>query len=462
MTFNLYNTLSHRIEEFQTITPGKALFYACGPTVYNYAHIGNFRSFVAIDLLRRTLRHKGYAVTHVMNLTDVDDKTIRDSRKEGKSLQEFTEFYTEAFFEDFDTLNIERPEHVTKATDYIQEMIALIQTLVDKGYAYEKNGNVYYAINKFADYGRLVGLEHTDLRDNADGRLQEADEYDKDHARDFSLWKAYDKDEGDNYWESPWGKGRPGWHIECSVMSTDKLGPTFDLHAGGADLKFPHHTNEIAQAEAATGKKFCNYWFHVEFLIVEGEKMSKSLGNFYTIRDLLKKGYGGREIRHVLLGTHYRQKLNFTLKGLDAAKHTLERIDDFLLRMHEAAGSDNANKEIDNAKQGFEAALDDDLNISGALAAVHEFMKNVNKKKLNDKAANKVLQTMYSFDEVLGLGMKQVKLSEVDDGIEALIERREEARKHKDWETADKIRDDLKQQGIELRDTPEGPRWKRV
>ena len=461
MALRLYNTLTRKVEDFTTIKQGKALFYACGPTVYNYAHIGNFRTFVAVDLLRRTLKALGYEVTHVMNLTDVDDKTIRDSQKEGKHLKDFTEHYTEKFFEDFATLNIERPEHVTKATDYIQDMIALVKTLLEKGYAYERNGSVYYAIEKFKDYGALVGLEHADLKDNADGRLNDNDEYDKEHARDFALWKAYEESDGEVGWESPWGKGRPGWHIECSVMSTKNLGPTFDLHAGGVDLKFPHHTNEIAQAEAASDQTYCNHWFHVEFLIVEGEKMSKSQGNFHTIRDLLEKGYDGREIRYVLLATHYRQKLNFTMAGLEAARTTLKRIDDFLLRMQDAHGEEDAQEQTRKAQASFEEALREDLNISGALAAVHELMREANKKDLSKEAAAEVLKTMAGFDEVLGLGFSEVKKGSIDEQVEQRMRERDEARKAKDWARADTIRDELAAEGIELYDTPEGTRWRR-
>jgi cysteinyl-tRNA synthetase len=458
----LYNTLTRTVEEFKTITPHKIRFYACGPTVYNYAHIGNFRAFIAVDLLRRYLIHKKYDVEHVMNITDIDDKTIRDSQKEGKKLQEFTEYYTKAFFDDFTTLNIQTPEHVTKATDYIKKMIALIQTLINKGVAYEKNGNVYFAIEKFPEYGALVGLEHQDFKQNADGRLNNNDEYDKDNARDFALWKAHEESDGENYWESPFGKGRPGWHIECSVMSTDKLGKTFDLHAGGVDLKFPHHTNEIAQAEAAHEQQFCKHWFHVEFLLVDGEKMSKSKGNFYTLKELQEKGYNGREIRYELLTTHYRQKLNFTFSGLDAARKTLARIDDFILRTQNSIGEEEADAEIKTLKQSFETAMDEDLNISGGLASIFDFMREINKKNLSPAAAKKVLASMYMLDEVLGIGMKEVKTESLDTHIEKLVKEREAARVKKDWKTSDKIRDELKAQGIELMDTPTGVRWKKI
>jgi len=311
--------MTRKVEPFNTIIPKKVSFYMCGPTVYNYAHIGNFRAFVAADILRRYLEYKGYEVNHVMNLTDIDDKTIRDSQKEGKSLTEFTEFYTEKFFEDFDALNLKRPTTTPKATDFIKDIIEMVQTLIDKGFAYEKDGNVYFSIEKLASYGELVCLDKAELLKNADGRLNVSDEYGKENARDFALWKAHVESDGDVSWESPWGKGRPGWHIECSVMSTKLLGNTFDIHGGGVDLRFPHHTNEIAQSECATGKEYVKWWFHNEFLLVEGEKMSKSLGNFYTIRDILKRKYGGDTIRYLMFSTQYRQKINFTFAGLDAA-----------------------------------------------------------------------------------------------------------------------------------------------
>ena len=461
MALKLYNSLTRTIEPFQPRIPGKVGMYMCGPTVYNYAHIGNFRSFVLADLLRRYFAFSGLAVKHVMNLTDIDDKTIKGSQAQGKTLKEFTEYYADEFFKDFHALGCQDPTVVTKATEYIEKMINLVQRLLDKGLAYEKNGSVYFSIAKDEHYGELACIDAEALLKNADGRLNDADEYDKENARDFALWKAWSAEDGDVFWESPWGRGRPGWHLECSVMSMDQLGETFDIHAGGVDLRFPHHTNEIAQSEGATGKKYVNHWAHFEFLIVEGEKMSKSLGNFYTLRDLAEKGWTGREVRYVLLSTQYRQKLNFTFAGLEGARKTLARIDDFLLRMQESDGSEDATAEINVAKEKFSSSMDDDLNISGAFAAIHECMRDVNKKQLSKEAAQDVLALFYSFDEVLGLGFKDIKAGNIDAAIEAKIKERDEARKHKDWATSDKIRDELLAQGIELLDTPDGTKWRK-
>lgn len=461
MALALYNTATRKVAPFTTLKEGEVRMYMCGPTVYNYAHIGNFRSFVLADVLRRVLAYCGYEVKHTMNLTDIDDKTIRDSQKEGKTLQAFTEYYTEKFFEDYDELNCLRPTTTTKATDYIEKMITLVKKLIEKGVAYEKKGSVYYSIEKFADYGALVGLRIDDLQQNADGRLNDDDEYDKENARDFALWKSHEESDGEVWWESPWGRGRPGWHLECSVMSMDTLGETFDIHAGGVDLKFPHHTNEIAQSCAATGKEYAKWWTHFEFLLVEGEKMSKSLGNFYTLRDIMAKGYTGREIRYLLLSTHYRQKLNFTIAGLDGVKQTLSRIDDFLLRMQETNGEEEAKEETNKAKETFRKALEDDMNISGALASMHEYMRAVNKKNLTEKAAQEVLATMYTLDEVLAVGFKDVKKGQVGADIEEKIAQRDEARKNKDWAKADSIRDELAKEGIELYDTPQGTKWRK-
>lgn len=459
-----HNTLSGRKEDFKPLKDKKVGMYSCGPTVYNYAHIGNLRSFIFSDVLKRYLKYRGYDVKHVMNITDVDDKTIRDSKKEGKTLKDFTEFYTKEFFKDFDTLNISRPDIIPKATESIPGMVDIVKRLKKKGHTYEKDGSTYFRISTMKDYGKLAKLDLSQLKDDASGRL-DADEYEKEDAKDFVLWKAWSEDDGDTYWETDIGKGRPGWHIECSAMSSKHLGETFDIHTGGVDLIFPHHENEIAQSECASGKPFVKYWIHCEHLLVDGKKMSKSLGNFYTLRDVLKKGYDPKAIRYELLATHYRQKLNFTFKGVDAAKHSLERLQDFISSMQQVRGKDSDIKKlIEKAEKGFTDSMDDDLNISEALAAIFAFVKDVNKLiadgKVGKKNAKEILDVMKGFDLVIGV--LSFEKESLDSEIEALIEKREEARKSKDFSTADKIRDGLKEKGIVLEDTKEGVRWKRA
>ncbi|NQT81429.1 cysteine--tRNA ligase, partial [bacterium] len=367
MALTFHNTMARRKEEFVPLEEGEVRMYTCGPTVYDNAHIGNFRSYIFEDILRRYLKYRGYRVIQVMNLTDVDDKTIRDSRKGGISLAEHTEKYIRAFFEDIDTLHIERAEFYPRATEHVAEMIEIVSGLLEKDYAYKgEDGSIYYRIDKFEDYGKLAHISPDLLRP---GVTVNTDEYDKESVGDFALWKAWDEEDGDVFWESPFGKGRPGWHIECSAMSMKYLGETFDIHTGGVDNIFPHHDNEIAQSEAYTGKQFVRYWLHAAHLIVEGRKMSKSLGNFYTLRDLLGKGYTGRQIRYLLMSCHYRQQLNFTFEGLESAKNGLQRIDDFLAKLDDADSSEGAGdvaERIEMARQSFTSALDDDLNISGA------------------------------------------------------------------------------------------------
>jgi len=346
----IYNTMTRKKQEFRPIVPGNVGIYTCGPTVYNYAHIGNLRSFICADILKRWLIYKGFKVKHVMNITDVDDKTIRDSQKQNISLKEFTRKYEKAFFEDLNKLNIIKPDITPRATEHIDDMVSVIQTLLEKGYAYHgEDGSIYFSIKKFPDYGKLAGLDLDKLKPTA--QISE-DEYSKEDARDFALWKAWTEKDGDVYWETPLGKGRPGWHIECSTMSSKYLGIPFDIHTGGVDLIFPHHTNEIAQAEAATGKKFVNYWVHIEHLIVDNKKMSKSLGNFYTLRDLLEKGYSSKAIRYILMSTHYRKQLNFTLSGLEQAEKTVKGLLDFMhkIKTIELFGDYN---------QGFKVHLDE-------------------------------------------------------------------------------------------------------
>jgi cysteinyl-tRNA synthetase len=400
-----------------------------------------------------------------MNLTDVDDKTIKGSMQQGISLNEYTKKYKDAFFEDIKTLNIEKAETYPEATKHIKEMIEIIQVLMQKGYAYKGDDNsIYYSIKKFKDYGKLAHIKVDELQ--AGARVKQ-DEYEKENASDFALWKAWDTQDGDVQWESPFGKGRPGWHIECSAMSMKYLGTTFDMHTGGVDNIFPHHEDEIAQSEAATGKKFVNYWMHCEHLLVDGKKMSKSLGNFYTLRDLLDMGLKPKAIRYTLLSSHYRQQLNFSTETVKSSEKIIQRFTDFLTKLKEIdSGNENeeVTKEILKVTEGFEEAMDDDLNISKALSFVFEFMNTINKlmseNKIGKKNAQEAYDTMMDFDAVLGV-MEQEKQT-LDQEIDALIEQREQARKTKDFKMADKIRDDLKARGIILEDTPKGVRWKKA
>ncbi len=484
----IYNTLTRKVEEFKPLHDKEVGFYSCGPTVYNFAHIGNFRSFIFYDLIKRYLKFRGFKVKHVMNITDVDDKTIRDSKKEGVSLKEFTERYTKYFIEDLKTLNIELPDVMPKATEHINDMVNLVQRLIDKGYAYKgEDGSIYYDISKFKDYGKLSGMRINDLKVGA--RVKQ-DEYAKNQAQDFALWKAYSKEDGNVFWETPIGKGRPGWHIECSAMSMKYLGESFDLHSGGVDLIFPHHENEIAQSEAATGKQFVKYWVHPEFLQVNGKKMSKSLGNFFTLRDLLKKGYDPMAIRYLLLSTHYRQQLNFTDQGLKSAENTINKLREFmksLLRINEEGELSEEVKElIQDARNKFIENMDNDLHISEALASIFNFINQINKLimngKLTKKDADEVRKFMIQIDSVLGLKLKDVKAKEVikeevessekeissllsdltDDNIDKLVKIRNFYKRRKKFDIADKIRSELSKHNIKLVDTKEGSTWEKT
>ncbi|MDX9856789.1 MAG: cysteine--tRNA ligase [candidate division Zixibacteria bacterium] len=462
MSLQFKNTLTGKKEDFTPISQGKVRLYTCGPTVYNFAHIGNFRTFMFEDLLRRYLKYKGFQVTQVMNITDIDDKIIRDSQAQGKKLREFTDPYTEAFFQDLDTLGIERAEIYPRATDHISEMVAIIKTLVARGMAYEVDGNYYFKISSFPDYGKLAKIDTATLKP---GARVATDEYEKESVSDFALWKAWDEKDGDIYWETEIGKGRPGWHLECSAMSMKYLGDRFDIHTGGVDNIFPHHENEIAQSEGCTGHPFVNYWLHAEHLIVEGRKMSKSLGNYFTLRDLLDKGYSGTAVRYVLVATHYRQQLNFTFQGLDAAAAALQRYNDFIrnLESHPGGQSDGSAPEVlRTARERFESELDDDLNISGALGVVFDFIRDMNRLRadgtLSTEDVRAALELIRSFDTVLGF---ELKTESLDEEIERLIAQRTEARRTRDFATADRIRDDLVSRGIVLEDTPQGVKWKR-
>ncbi|MBW2993563.1 cysteine--tRNA ligase [Candidatus Woesearchaeota archaeon] len=454
----IYNTLTRKKEIFKSLKPKQAGMYVCGPTVYDYAHIGNFRAYLCADILRRYLEYKGYKIKQIMNLTDVEDKTIKRSQEKKLPLKKFTEKYIRAFFEDLKALNIELPDKFPKATEHIKEIVEAVKKLKKKGFAYKAEDNsTYFDISKFKNYGQLAKIKLKGLK--AGARVSQ-DEYEKEKANDFALWKAWTKGDGRVFWETGLGKGRPGWHIECSVMATKYLGQPFDLHTGGTDLIFPHHENEIAQAEAAQGKPFVKYWFHNEWLLVEGKKMSKSYNNFYTLRDLIEKEYSPKAIRYVLIGTHYRQKFNFTFKELETAKKTIQRLNDFMSRLKQANArqSTSPDKLIQNAKKQFESAMDDDLNIAKALSAVFDFMREVNKLNLNKSDAKKVLGLMNSFDKILGvLETKEKKLPKE---LLDLIKKRELARKNKDYKTADKIRDKLRGKGIFLEDSSEGVRYR--
>jgi len=465
MALKFKNTFTRTKEEFKPIEKDKVRMYTCGPTVYNYAHIGNFRAYTFEDLLRRYLKYKGYDVFQVMNLTDIDDKTIRDSQAEGISLKEFTARYIKSFFEDLDTLGIERAEEYPAATDHINEMVDIIKKLVEKGKAYEIDGSYYFKISSFPDYGKLAHLNMDGLK--AGARVA-SDEYEKDSVSDFALWKAWDEADGDVFWKTEIGKGRPGWHIECSAMSMKYLGESFDIHTGGVDNMFPHHENEIAQSEGATGKQFVKYWMHCEYLIVDGHKMSKSAGNFYRLKDLEEKGYPGVAVRYLLLATHYRQQLNFTMNGLDAARNALERYNDFIVNLADYSGGEDsggeAEKYIEKVISGFEESLDDDLNISGAMGSVFDYIRDINRLKAEHRLSvserDKALETIKKIDTVLNYTY-QNKEESLDTEIEDLIHKRTEARKNKDFALSDKIRDDLIARGIILEDTPQGVKWKR-
>jgi cysteinyl-tRNA synthetase len=459
----LHNTLTNSKEVFKPIEEGVVRLYTCGPTVYDHAHIGNFRTFVVQDLLQRYLRFLGYRLIHVMNITDVDDKTIRNARAQGLSLKEYTEKYTLAFVEDARTLRIDLPELLPRATDHIPEMVQLIRQLEDKGLTYRKDGSIYYAIGRYPGYGKLSKKDFSNMQV---GARVDSDEYDKEDARDFVLWKA--RKEAEDFWETEIGPGRPGWHIECSAMSMKYLGETFDIHCGGVDLIFPHHENEIAQSEGATGKPFVRYWVHPEFLLVEGEKMSKSKGNQFTLRDLIAKGHAPEEIRYLLLSVHYRRQLNFSMDGLRQAQSSLHRLEEFTRHRREQADASAAcsgfAQEVDAARQGFIAAMDDDLNVSAALAVVFDFIRATNQKSdregLSGGDARAALEFILDLDRVLGVLRPQLELPDRD--IMQMIEARQAARKRRDFAESDRIRQSLLSQGIQLEDTRDGVRWKRT
>jgi cysteinyl-tRNA synthetase len=460
----LYNTLSEQVEQVVPLQDAHLRMYTCGPTVHDYAHIGNFRTFVQQDLLRRYVKYLGLDLTHVMNITDVDDNIIAKSNAAGMDLEDYTAIYTEAFLEDMRTVRIQQPETMPRATAHIEAMVELIIKLREKGFTYESEGSTYYRIDRFASYGKLSHLERA--QGDAVGRI-DTDRYDKENPRDFVLWKARKPDEA--YWQSPLGEGRPGWHIECSAMSMQYLGSTFDIHCGGIDLVFPHHENEIAQSEAATGMPFVNHWLHCEFLMVGGQKMSKSLGNFYTLRDLLARGYHPLAIRYLLQSVHYRKQLNFTLEGLEQATSALQRVNDFIIRIREIPANTPENPALSErtarARRDFESALAEDLNTSGALASVFELVKDTNllleKGEVGIANRDALLSFLADANRVLDVFQVEEQRLE-DDEILRLIEERRQARTSRDFGRADEIREILVKRGIALEDTKEGTRWKRV
>src|SRR5256712_3684398 len=460
MALRFFNTYSRQLEDFapRDSAARKIDIYTCGPTVYSRAHIGNFRAYIFEDLLQRHLELRGYRVHRVMNITDVDDKTIRGACEANIPLAEFTAPFKHAFFEDIETLRIRRADEFPAATDqhYIDRMIEMIGTLISRGLAYQADDkSVYFRINKFPDYGKLAHFDLTQLQST--GRVKH-DEYDKEHIGDFALWKAWDEEDGDVKWDSPWGPGRPGWHIECSAMATALLGDQIDIHCGGGDNIFPHHEAEIAQTEGVTGRKFVRYWLHCAHLLVDGQKMSKSFGNFYTIPDVLAKGYTGREIRYALIRVNYRTQLNFTWDGMKEARESLERIDDWLQRLREVAGDKKGNSKIDiQLGHEFEEALDDDLNISAALGFLFETIRDTNRamdqNKLDAKTAVAWLNWWNQINKVLDFESDGAELPEE---VAKLAEARAQARLAKDFRKSDELRDKLNALGWEARDTKDG------
>ena len=472
MSLSVFNTLSRSIEPFVPLDPKgeKVGLYCCGPTVHDFAHIGNFRTFVFTDIVRRYLNFKGYKVHHVMNITDVEDKIIRRVNESNKSLSEFTREYEDAFFNDLKVLGCLMPDDQPHATKFIGPIIELIKKLVKRGIAYRTHdGSVYFSIENYRKvgncYGQLLNLNLDEMRP---GERVSSDEYEKESIADFALWKSRTKEDGKIFWNSPWGEGRPGWHIECSAMSIELLGPSFDLHLGGEDLVFPHHEDEIAQSEGAClqcdGQKFVKYWMHGSHLLVEGKKMSKSLGNFFTLRDLLAKGFAGREVRYLLISAHYRETFNFTLDNLGGAKTALGRIDECTSKLRELAAGENASSNNDSKLvTSFIKAMDNDLNVSAAWAAVFDWVRNINRQlaaeEIDNKAATIELANWEQINKVLGIQTAEEKAPAE---ILALAEERQAARKNKEFARSDQIRDELFSKGWAIEDTPKGPRVKQT
>lgn len=475
MALRLYNTLSRTLEDFRPLEPGLVRAYGCGPTIYDLPHVGNFRSFLVYDLLHRYLEWSGYEVRFITNLTDVDDKTIRGALKAGLSIQEYTAPFGEAFLRDSETLGIRPFDGYPRATDFVEAMTVWIRRLEERGLAYQADdGSVYFPISSFPDYGKLSRIDPDSVRP---GARVDVDSYGKDDVRDFALWKAAkpEDEETGAAWDSPWGRGRPGWHLECSVMSITELGETLDIHLGGEDLVFPHHEDEIAQSEGVTGRTFVRYWLHVKHLRLEGEKMSKSLGNTVSVSELINRGYDAAAIRHLLLTAQYRRELNFTMEGLDASARAVQRLVDFEARLEASETSEEAEQTLiatltAEATDRFRAGMDDDLNSAEALAAVFIFLNEVHAELdrsgglIPPEDRNLALSTLRSLDEILGLLELARSAREVDEGTEEWIEEqirlREEARANRDFGEADRIRDELADRGIVLEDSAEGTRWK--
>ena len=462
-----HNTLSNQLEEFHPLNDNEVRMYICGPTVWNFAHIGNFRTFVFGDILRRYLKFKGYNLTHVMNLTDVDDRIIRESNKQNISIDEMTAPFIVAFWEDLDSLNCERPEVAPRATEHIAEMISMIETLLENGYAYESDGSIYYRISAFPEYGKLSKIKFEGNIVGGSERV-DTDKYEKEDARDFALWKLVDTEDSAS-WDASFGRGRPGWHIECSAMAMKYLGETFDIHAGGIDLQFPHHENEIAQSEGATGKCFAKTWLHGEFLKIDGEKMAKTLGNEFTLRDIIKRGVQPLAVRYLLLSVPYNKQLNFTFENLSGAETTIERLHDFKKRLQEAHLTDGINTDLQEKVRGFledfETAMDDNLNTSVALAALHNLVREVNTALAHETVLTEdrsfILHTIDRFNSVFGIFIESKEVI-LETEIKGLIEDRREAKNNRDYEKADDIRNYLLSDGIEIEDTKLGARWKRI
>ena len=445
----LYNSLTRKKEEFIPIKPPYVGLYTCGPTVYNYSHIGNYRAYIFTDTLKRALLSASFEVKHIMNLTDVDDKTIRDSQVAGKTLKEFTEFYTNEFFADIESLNILKADKYIKATDYIGEMVKIIEKLIDNGHAYkEPDGSIYFKVSSNQKYGQLVEIDKDKLRENAKGRIKK-DEYEKDSAQDFALWKAWDDSDGDVFWQTSLGKGRPGWHIECSAMSMANLGEHFDIHTGGMDNKFPHHENEIAQSECATGHQFVNYWLHNEMLLVDGKKMSKSVGNYYTLKDIKEKN-SPIAFRYLLLQTHYRSPFNFTWGSLAGAEIALKRLYGFCSTWPDGGSL------VEKYKEQTSEAISNDLNTPQILALVWEIIKNADILDADKKT------TILELDKVLGLGLEKIKVVPMSEEVSALIKERETARAQKDFARSDELRKKINDLGFEVKDTPDGQKVNKI
>ncbi len=494
MAIELFNTLSGKVEEFRPLEDNLVRMYACGPTVYDYGHIGNFRTFIVVDTLRRFLKQSGFGLKHVMNITDVDDKIIRNAARDGVTVQEYTAKYKKAFLEDADSLNIQHPEMLVNATDHIQEMAHFIAVLRDKGYAYQtEDGSYYFRIAKFPEYGKLSKKDFSGMED---GARVDVDEYEKDNARDFALWKA--PKPGEAQWNTEIGPGRPGWHIECSLMSMKYLGESFDIHAGGEDLIFPHHENEIAQSEAKTGKPFAHFWVHSRFLLVEGEKMSKKLGNFYTVRDLVLMGHKPSSLRFLLMSVPFRKQLNFTFDGLTQAANSVERLRNFKRRLETTQWPEGANPKVAEmavkTSEEMTAALSDDLNTARALGAMFDLVRDVNAAadagdvRKNDVAH--VLKALAQFEEIFAVlqdddagkvraivewaqsqdlsdkispaAAELAKAAALSDAeVEGLVAEHSQARKARNFTRSDEIRNQLAEQGIILENTKDGARWKR-